>query len=112
MAVEPRASSRLGENIGRLESPYLYGLSVLYCLPVSLAEDGAGLGTCWGSEATREMLGRVGFDPVEEREAPWNSMGSVWIAHRPSMVDAADAGVPTRREAPADSGRGERPGLP
>ncbi len=109
-AVEPRASSRLGENIGRLESPYLYGLSVLYCLPVSLAGSGAGLGTCWGSEATREMLGRVGFDPVEEREAPGNSMGSVWIAHRPSR-DAADASSPTRREAPPDSGSGERSGL-
>ncbi|MHB8352246.1 MAG: class I SAM-dependent methyltransferase [Thermoplasmata archaeon] len=83
LAVEPKASSQLEENIGRLEAPYLYGLSVLYCLPVSLAESGAGLGTCWGEQAIREMLAQTGFAPIELREAPLNSMGSVWIAHRP-----------------------------
>jgi hypothetical protein len=43
--VEPRASSKLEENVGNPFGPWLYGMSVPHCMTVSLAEGGAGLGT-------------------------------------------------------------------
>ncbi|HEV8457209.1 MAG TPA: class I SAM-dependent methyltransferase [Methylomirabilota bacterium] len=70
LMVEPKASSRLEENIGNPFAPYLYGMSVLHCMTVSLAEGGAGLGTAWGEQVARRMLGEAGFGSVEVTDAP------------------------------------------
>ncbi len=68
--MEPKASSRLEENIGNPFAPYLYGMSVLHCMTVSLAEGGAGLGTAWGEQVARRMLGEAGFGSIEVTDAP------------------------------------------
>ena len=68
--MEPKASSRLEENIGNPFAPYIYGMSVLHCMTVSLAEGGAGLGTAWGEQLARRMLGEAGFGSVEVTDAP------------------------------------------
>jgi SAM-dependent methyltransferase len=70
LMIEPRASSNLEENIGNPFAPYMYGVSVLHCMTVSLAEGGAGLGTAWGAETARRMLDEVGFKSVEVVDAP------------------------------------------
>jgi len=65
LMVEPKASSKLEENIGNPFAPYMYGMSVLHCMTVSLAAGGAGLGTAWGEQTARRMLGegnRRGWD--------------------------------------------------
>jgi SAM-dependent methyltransferase len=68
--MEPKASSKLEENIGNPFAPYIYGMSVLHCMTVSLAEGGAGLGTAWGEQLARRMLGEAGFGSVEVTDAP------------------------------------------
>jgi 2-polyprenyl-3-methyl-5-hydroxy-6-metoxy-1,4-benzoquinol methylase len=68
--VEPRASSKLEENIGNEFAPYIYGVSVLHCLTVSLAEGGMGLGTAWGEQTARRMLEAAGFTAIEVVDAP------------------------------------------
>ncbi len=68
--VEPKASSRLEDNIGDPFAPYLYGVSVLHCLTVSLAERGLGLGTPWGEQTARRMLEEAGFTSIEVVDAP------------------------------------------
>ena len=68
--LEPRASSRLEANVGNPFGPYLYGMSVLHCMTVSLAEGGTGLGTAWGQELAREYLADAGFGSVEVFDAP------------------------------------------
>jgi len=70
LMVEPRAATRLEENLGNPFAPYVYGVSVLHCMTVSLAEGGAGLGTAWGEEKARQMLAEAGFTAVEVFEAP------------------------------------------
>ena len=70
LMIEPRASSNLEDNIGSPFTPYLYGVSVLHCMTVSLAEGGAGLGTAWGVETARRMLDAAGFKSVEVVDAP------------------------------------------
>jgi SAM-dependent methyltransferase len=70
LMIEPKASSNLEENIGKPFTPYMYGVSVLHCMTVSLAEGGAGLGTAWGVGAARRMLAAAGFRSVEVVDAP------------------------------------------
>lgn len=70
LMMEPRASSRLEDNVGNPVAPYMYGVSVLHCMTVSLAEGGAGLGTCWGEQTARRMLTEAGFTSVEAHDVP------------------------------------------
>ncbi|MBI4638801.1 MAG: class I SAM-dependent methyltransferase [Candidatus Rokubacteria bacterium] len=70
LMVEPKASSNLEDNIGNPFAPYMYGISVLHCMTVSLAEGGLGLGTAWGEQTARRMLGEVGFREIEVVDAP------------------------------------------
>jgi len=61
LAVEPRASSNLEDNVGNPFAPWLYGISVLHCMTVSLAE--------------------AGFTSVEAVEAP-GPQNSIYICRR------------------------------
>jgi SAM-dependent methyltransferase len=70
LAIEPRASSNLEENIGNPFAPWMYGVSVLHCMTVSLAEGGTGLGTAWGEQTARQFLAQAGFTSVEAVDAP------------------------------------------
>jgi len=79
--VEPRASSRLEDNIGNPFAPYMYGMSVLHCMTVSLAEGGAGLGTAWGEQTARQMLEAAGFTGIEVFDAP-GPQNSVFVCRR------------------------------
>jgi SAM-dependent methyltransferase len=76
--VEPKASSRLEENIGNPFAAYMYSMSTLHCMTVSLAEGGAGLGTVWGEQTARRMLAEAGFSSVEVVDAP-GPQNSVYI---------------------------------
>ena len=78
LMVEPKASSKLEENIGNPFAPYLYGMSVLHCMTVSLAAGGAGLGTAWGEQTARRMLGEAGFTSIEVVDAP-GPQNSIYI---------------------------------
>src|SRR5712691_9394409 len=65
---EPPATSRTMS--GTSFAPWLYGISVLHCMTVSLAEGGEGLGTAWGEQTARRFLAEAGFPSVEVVEAP------------------------------------------
>ena len=79
--LEPRAATQLGGNLDNPFAPYIYGISVLHCLTVSLAEGGTGLGTAWGEEKAREMLTDAGFTTIEVVDAP-GPQNSIYICHR------------------------------
>lgn len=76
--VEPKASSRLEENIGNPFAAYMYGVSVMHCMTVSLADGGAGLGTAWGEETARRMLREAGFRAIDVVDAP-GPQNSIYI---------------------------------
>ena len=42
----------------------LYTVSTMHCMTVSLAAGGMGLGTMWGRETARRMLGEAGFTRI------------------------------------------------
>lgn len=68
--VDARFSSRLENNVGNPFAPLCYAISLLYCTPVSLADDGAGLGAMWGTELACQMLSEAGFTDVTVLDSP------------------------------------------
>jgi hypothetical protein len=45
--------------------PLLYSISTFHCMTVSLALGGEGLGTVWGEQQARQLLGEAGFKDVD-----------------------------------------------
>lgn len=70
LMFDVKAASALEENLGNRIAPYIYAVSTLHCMTVSLAEGGAGLGTAWGIERARQMLAEAGFTQVEVVDTP------------------------------------------
>ena len=81
LAIEPRASSKLEENVQNPFAPWMYGVSVLHCMTVSLALGGAGLGTVWGEQTARRLLAEAGFGSVEAVDAP-GPQNTIFICRR------------------------------
>jgi trans-aconitate methyltransferase len=70
------ASSNLEDNVQTPMSAYLYTVSTMHCMSVSLAGGGPGLGTAWGHQLATRMLREAGFTDVRlfERVDPTNSL--------------------------------------
>lgn len=64
LMMEPAASPRLEDNFSA-RGTLLYGFSLLYCLPQSLENNGAGLGALWGPMKAEELCRSVGFSRFE-----------------------------------------------
>jgi hypothetical protein len=75
-------SSHLQNNMDHLLRPFLYTISTTHCMTVSLAQNGAGLGTMWGEEKAREMLEEAGFKEVELKQLPHDFFNSYYIAKK------------------------------
>ena len=60
-----KGSSHVHKNIDHPIGTFLYTVSCMHCMTVSLAQGGEGLGAMWGEEKTREYLQRAGFRSVE-----------------------------------------------
>jgi len=54
-------SARLENNLDFPMAAFLYTASCMHCMPVSLGQGGAGLGTMWGWETAEAMLQKAGF---------------------------------------------------
>src|SRR5262245_670953 len=63
-----KGSSQVHKNIDHPLGTFLYTVSCLHCMTVSLAQGGEGLGAMWGEEKTREYLTRAGFRSIEKHE--------------------------------------------
>jgi len=70
LMIEFKFSSRLEDNIANPFAPMYYGVSLMHCMPVSLAVGGKGLGTVWGEQTARRMLAEAGFTNVEVLDTP------------------------------------------
>ncbi len=68
--VDFKGSSDVQEDMKNPFAPFYYGVTVLHCMTVSLAEGGAGLGTMWGEKVARRMLAGAGFTKVEVVDSP------------------------------------------
>lgn len=82
LMADIKASSRLEDNIGTAMSTYRYTVSLTHCMPVSLALEGAGLGTMWGRQLAESMLADAGFADVAVREIESDSSNYYYIARK------------------------------
>jgi 2-polyprenyl-3-methyl-5-hydroxy-6-metoxy-1,4-benzoquinol methylase len=73
-------SSKLENNMAHPLAPFLYTISCLHCMTVSLALDGKGLGAMWGKELATQMLKDAGFSSVEVKQLPHDPMNYFYIA--------------------------------
>lgn len=76
------ASSHVQHNLDHPLAPFLYTLSTMHCMTVSLAYGGEGLGTMWGKEKALEMLADAGFTATEVHQLPHDIMNYYYISTR------------------------------
>jgi hypothetical protein len=60
---------------------FLYTASCMHCMPVSLGQGGAGLGTMWGWETAEALLKKVGFAAPERHTFDHDPL-NVWFVNR------------------------------
>ena len=80
LCVDTSASSQLAENLRHPLGPFLYTVSCMHCMTVSLAEQGMGLGAMWGEQTARRMLGEAGFTSVEATRVDGDIVNAYFIA--------------------------------
>ena len=81
LMIDVRASSNLEENLDNPMAPWMYTVSTMHCMTVSLAEGGAGLGTAWGEQLAMSMLEKAGFTNVEI-QASTNPLNNIYICRK------------------------------
>jgi len=77
-----KGSSSVHNNIGHPLGTFLYTVSCMHCMTVSLAQGGEGLGAMWGEEKTREYLKRAGFRSVEKHELAHDIQNNWYVARK------------------------------
>jgi ubiquinone/menaquinone biosynthesis C-methylase UbiE len=77
-----KASSEVQNNVDHPAGPFLYTISTMHCMTVSLAVGGAGLGTMWGRELALEMLAEAGFTNVEVKQLEHDFQNEYFLSRK------------------------------
>lgn len=77
-----RASSHIPNNLDHPIGTFLYTISCMHCMTVSLAQGGEGLGTMWGEELTREYLQRAGFGAIETHQLAHDIQNNWYVVRK------------------------------
>jgi len=82
LCVDVAGSSNVDENLEHPMAPMLYSVSTFHCMTVSLALDGAGLGTMWGEQKATEMFREAGFTSVETTRVPEDILNVYYVCRK------------------------------
>lgn len=74
-----KGSSHVERNSENPLATFLYTVSCMHCMTVSLAQGGKGLGAMWGKELACEMLGEAGFGSVNVMELPHDPINYYYV---------------------------------
>ncbi|PZC48477.1 MAG: DNA-binding response regulator, NarL/FixJ family [Chloroflexi bacterium] len=96
IATEIAASSRLERNLGLPLIEVMYDLSLMHCVPHSVASGGEGLGALWGQEATRALLEAAGLS-VQIVRSESDAFHNYFIATPQAGIGPADPSGAVRR---------------
>ena len=80
LCVDTSASSKLADNLNHPLGTFLYTVSCMHCMTVSLADGGMGLGTMWGEQTARKMLGEAGFTSIEAKRVDGDVVNAYIVA--------------------------------
>jgi 2-polyprenyl-3-methyl-5-hydroxy-6-metoxy-1,4-benzoquinol methylase len=75
-------SSHVHKNTEHPISPFLYAISCMHCMSVSLAQNGKGLGAMWGKEMACEMLEKAGFKEIDVKQLPHDPINYYYIIRK------------------------------
>jgi 2-polyprenyl-3-methyl-5-hydroxy-6-metoxy-1,4-benzoquinol methylase len=77
-----KGSSHVHNNLSHPIGTFLYTVSCMHCMTVSLAQGGEGLGAMWGEEKTREYLTKAGFASVEKHELAHDIQNNWYVVRK------------------------------
>jgi SAM-dependent methyltransferase len=78
-------SSHVHHNVDHPMGPFLYTISCMHCMTVSLAYHGAGLGAMWGKEMALEMLADASFTSVEVHQLSHDVQNYYYIVRKDGL---------------------------
>ena len=76
------ASSYVEKNVDHPIGTFLYTISTMHCMTVSLAQGGKGLGTVWGEELALKMLAEAGFTDAKLHKLAHDFINTYYIAEK------------------------------
>jgi 2-polyprenyl-3-methyl-5-hydroxy-6-metoxy-1,4-benzoquinol methylase len=77
-----KGSSHVHNNLDHPIGTFLYTVSCMHCMTVSLAQGGEGVGAMWGEEMTRDYLQKAGFRSVEKHELAHDIQNNWYIIRK------------------------------
>jgi 2-polyprenyl-3-methyl-5-hydroxy-6-metoxy-1,4-benzoquinol methylase len=77
-----KGSSHVHNNIAHPIGTFLYTVSCMHCMTVSLAQGGEGLGAMWGEEKAREYLQRAGFRTIETHQLTHDIQNNWYVVRK------------------------------
>jgi len=73
-------SSHVERDMDHPIGPFLYTISCMHCMSVSLAHGGPGLGAMWGREKATAMLRAAGFGQLKIQSLPHDVINDYYVA--------------------------------
>jgi SAM-dependent methyltransferase len=73
------AASCVHGNMNHPVGAFIYTISCMHCMSVSLAGGGPGLGAAWGKELALDMLADAGFEQVRVEQLPHDILNYYYI---------------------------------
>lgn len=73
------SASDVADNLERPLASFIYTISCMHCMTVSLAQGGDGLGAAWGEELALAMLKDAGFGHVETHRLEHDIMNLYYV---------------------------------
>jgi 2-polyprenyl-3-methyl-5-hydroxy-6-metoxy-1,4-benzoquinol methylase len=77
-----KGSSHVHNNRAHPIGTFLYTVSCMHCMTVSLAQGGEGLGAMWGEEKTQEYLQRAGFRAIETHQLAHDIQNNWYVVRK------------------------------
>lgn len=74
------ASSNVAENRDHPIGPFMYTISCMHCMTVSLAQGGLGVGSAWGEQLAKQFLATAGFTNVTRHTLEHDMQNYYYIA--------------------------------
>jgi SAM-dependent methyltransferase len=77
-------TSHVHEDKAHPLGAFLYTISCMHCMSVSLANGGPGLGAMWGKDMALKMLAAAGFNDVDVKTLDHDVMNYYYVAQAPT----------------------------
>ncbi|AOL22896.1 Methyltransferase domain-containing protein [Erythrobacter litoralis] len=73
------ARTKVADNRDHPLAPFMYTISLMHCMTVSLAQGGIGLGAAWGEEKAFELFAEAGFGEVAMERLPHDMQNAYYV---------------------------------